>query len=74
MMKITKDDIMMQSRFVDKPNTYGFGTTQSDAKLSREQIARLLKLNLIKVCRQVNCIGIADHRGFVRSGTHYCKV
>ena len=72
-MKVTKNDITMQSLFVDKADTYGFGTTQSKAKLSNKQIQRLLDLKLIKVCRQVNCVGIADHNGFVRSGTHYCK-
>ena len=50
-MKITKVDLDMQARFVDGPDAYGFGTTQSAAKLSNSQISRLLKLNLIKVCR-----------------------
>ena len=72
-MKITKVDLDMQARFVDGPDAYGFGTTQSAAKLSNSQISRLLKLNLIKVCRAVYCVGQTDHNGFVRSGIHYCK-
>ena len=48
-MKITKADIELQSRFADTADSNGFGTTQAKAKCSNEQIARLLKLNLIKV-------------------------
>lgn len=72
-MKITKADIELQSRFADTADSNGFGTTQAKAKCSNEQIARLLKLNLIKVCRGVHCIGQKDHAGFVRGGTYYCK-
>ncbi|ADM80149.1 hypothetical protein phiAS5_ORF0306 [Aeromonas phage phiAS5] len=72
-MKITKVDIELQSRFVDKGDSYGFGTTQSAAKCSTAQIERLLKLGLIKMCRDVKCVAQKDFRGFVRSGTHYCK-
>ncbi|AAQ17837.1 hypothetical protein Aeh1ORF171c [Aeromonas phage Aeh1] len=72
-MKITKADIELQSRFADTANSNGFGTTQSKARCSNDQITRLLKLGLIKVCRGVHCIGQKDHGGFVRSGTDYCK-
>lgn len=72
-MKITKNDLLLQSRFVDKGDSCGFGTNQASVQLSNKQIQRLLALNLIKVCRVVNCIGSHDHNGFTRSGTHYCK-
>lgn len=72
-MKVTKQDLELQSRFADTCDGWGYATTQAKAKVSNEQIKRLLKLELIKVTHSVNCIGQKDHNGFVRSGTHYCK-
>lgn len=72
-MKVTENDLELQSRFVDHPDVYGFGTTQCSANLSIKQIKRLLALNLIRECRTVNCEGLKDHSGFKRSRIHYCK-
>lgn len=52
MAKITDEDRALRERFVDEPDSYGFGTTQSEARCSNEQIKRLLKLGLIKMCRR----------------------
>ena len=73
MAKITDGDRALRERFVDEPDSYGFGTTQSEARCSNEQIKRLLKLGLIKMCRRNSCVGLKDHHGFVRSTTYYCK-
>ena len=72
-MKATKQDLELASRFADKANSYGFATTQGDAKCTNQQIEKLLKLGLIKVSRGVHCIAQKDFRGFARRGTHYCK-
>ena len=32
MAKITAEDLALRERFVDEPDSYGFGTTQAEAR------------------------------------------
>lgn len=47
-MKITDQDIELANRFPTETSDWGFGKVAADAKVSPQQLQRLLKLGLIK--------------------------
>jgi hypothetical protein len=47
-MKITPADIELAERFPRKTSQYGYGGTMAQAKVSPQQLERLIKLNLVK--------------------------
>lgn len=80
-MKITSSDYDMADRFVYVPtSSYGYGTYPGDAKVSPDQLTRLLKLELIKLAPRSESGSYAGEdslknpgKGFGRMATSFVR-